>query len=265
MKTLLTTILALTCAVILIWGNMYWKEKSIVSGSAEDPAIESSKIETSPLKEDEGAKAGPKDFAAYTKNWPEEGAVAFEKARKEKRPFELLILGSESLGDESTGWAYQVKNGLESFYGQDILAVKILTSTKDTLAFVRDNGPDLVAKENPDLILFEPFTLNDNGVVRIEDSLENIETIIDTVKEANPDAAFILQPPNPIYQPKLYATQVEALKDYAAENSIVYLNHWEAWPDVESEEIQSYLQDGTPNEEGHKVWGQYVADFLIGK
>ena len=40
---------------------------------------------------------------------------------------------------------------------------------------------DLV-KEQPDLVLFEPFTLKDNGEVEIDDSLANVSSIMDAVK-----------------------------------------------------------------------------------
>jgi hypothetical protein len=267
MKAVFTTLLAIACAVILIWGNIHWNQKSVVSGSNdpitsnsnENKPAESKKIEK-PVKEE-------KDFSTFTQNWPEEARSAFNQALDEKRTFKLLIVGSGAVGEEPTGWAYQVKKEVEIFFGSDVVSVNIKEVSETTLAFIQNDGQDTIAEEQADLILFEPFTLTDNGLVLIEDSLANIQTVIDTSKESNPNTVFILQPPNPIYQPKLYLTQVEALEEYAAENNIAYLDHWEAWPDTQSEEIYEYLEDGIgqPNEEGHKIWGKYVVDYLISK
>lgn len=265
MKALLTTILALTCAVILIWGNVHWNQKSVVSGSSEPTT-------NGPIdKPVKSTKAAPEtketDFTLNAENWPEEAKASFKQALSEKRTFKLMIVGSGAVGDEPTGWAYQVKQEVEGFYGKEVVSVNIKEVNETTLAFIQQNGQETIADEKADMIIFEPFTLTDNGIVLIEDSLANIQTVIDAAKESNPNTVFVLQPPNPIYQPKLYATQVQALEDYAAQNNIAYLDHWEAWPDTDSEEIYKYLQDGIgqPNEEGHKVWSKYVIDYLISK
>lgn len=267
MKVFFTTILAIACAVILIWGNIHWSQKSVVSGSTEPVTTEAPESKPERSAKAEEPVEDTKDLLAFTKHWPVEAAAAFQLAKEENRPFKLLIVGSGAIGDEPTGWAYQVKQEVESFYGNKVVSVDIKEVDETTLGFIQQSGQDTIAELNADMILFEPFTLMDNGIVLIEDSLENIQTVIDTSKESNPDTVFVLQPPNPIYQPKLYATQVQALEDYAADNSIAYLDHWEAWPDTDSEEIYEYLQDGIaqPNEEGHKIWSKYVIDYLISK
>jgi hypothetical protein len=266
MKAFFTTVLAIACAVILIWGNIHWNQKSIVSGSSEpttkdltDKPVESKKVKQPETKE--------LDYISFAQNWPNEAKASFKQALEEKRPFKLLIVGSGAVGDEPTGWAYQVKKEVEGFYGKEVVSVDIKEVNETTLDFIQQNGQETIAEEKADMIIFEPFTLTDNGIVLTEDSLANIQTVIDAAKESNPNTVFVLQPPNPIYQPKLYATQVQALEDYAAENNVAYLDHWEAWPDTDSEEIYEYLQDGIgqPNEEGHKVWSKYVIDYLISK
>lgn len=267
MKVFFTTILAIACAVILIWGNIHWSQNSVVSGSTEPVTSESpeSKPERSATAEE--PVDDTKDLSTYTKNWPDEAVAALNLAQEEKRTFKLLIVGSGAVGDEPTGWAYQVKQEIQSFYGDEIVTVDIIEVDETTLGFIQQNGQETIADAKADMILFEPFTLTDNGIVLIEDSLENIQTVIDAAKESNPNTVFILQPPNPIYQPKLYATQVQALENFAADNSIAYLDHWDAWPDTDSEEIYEYLQDGLgqPNEEGHEIWSKYVIDYLISK
>lgn len=267
MKALLTTVLAIGCVVILIWGNIHWNQKSVVSGSNEQADTENVKSTQPMTKIKEKAKVKEKDLTVFTQNWPEEARASFNLALENDRPFKILIVGSSAIGDEPDGWAYQVKKELEEFYGSDIVTVAVNIVNNTTLGYIKENAHLALVEENADMILLEPFTLSDNGNVLIEDSLANIGTIIETIKESNSNTAFILQPPNPIYKPKLYATQVEALEAYAIENNIAYLNHWEAWPDTQTEEIYEYIEDGTglPNEEGHKLWSQYVIDYLISK
>ncbi|WP_409271533.1 hypothetical protein V1499_18615 [Neobacillus sp. SCS-31] len=101
----------------------------------------------------------------------------------------------------------------------------------------------------------------------MEESLRNITAIIEEVKAELPDAVFILQPANPLFKPKYYLTQVQELENYAEEKGLVYRNHWEKWPDPNSEEIKSYLnlQTSQPNAEGHKLWGEYLIKYFTGK
>lgn len=131
--------------------------------------------------------------------------------------------------------------------------------------FIDENKQEELAQEKADLILFEPFVLNDKGHVVIETALEYLDSIIDDVKEDNPNTTFILQPPQPVYDPGFYSVLVGALEKFAEDNEITYLNHWSAWPETSSPEIQDYLVTGPsgPNEKGHDLWAGFLADYFI--
>ena len=124
-----------------------------------------------------------------------------------------------------------------------------------------------VIEEQPDLVLFEPFTLKDNGVVAIDDSLENTSAVIAKIKESLPDTSDPAPPPHPLYHATYYPKQVEALQQFAEDNDIPYLNHWEAWPDQNSEEIKEYISEDSsqPSVKGHQVWADYLIDYFIAK
>ncbi len=115
------------------------------------------------------------------------------------------------------------------------------------------------------MIILEPFILKNNGEVSVEHSLKHLKTIMDKVKSANPETTFILQPPHPLYNAKHYPNQVEDLKEYAAENNIPYLDHWTAWFDQTKEEFKEDLSkdNSQPSNKGHKVWAEYLIDYLI--
>ncbi|ESU34272.1 hypothetical protein G3A_01910 [Bacillus sp. 17376] len=259
MKSLFTAILAFACMFILIWGNFHWNSKTSVSGHLIE-----SKTETAKKNEEKVNDEPNHDVLAYTKNWPEDAVTVFEKALEEERPIKILIVGSEALGDEQSGWAADAKKKLLETYGEDHLDVELAIFDQNSLEFATGSS-SVIGEKNADMVIFEPFTLKDNGVVKIEDSIEHLQAVIDETKATNEETVFILTPPHPIYKATFYPVQVDALKDFATENDIAYLDHWEAWPDPMTAEINDYLTDdqSQPNEEGHKIWENFVVDYLI--
>lgn len=261
MKAFFTTLLTLVWMGVLLWGNFYWTDRTTVSIKKSDkPVAVELKTEknTSPSED--------REFLEYTKNWPEQGIVGFKKAIEEKRPYRVLLIGSKALGDES-GWAALTKEKLLEAYGEKQMNIEIKIFENTSQEFLRNEGAATITDSKADLVLFEPFTLMDNGEISIEDSLNNTQSVIEDTKEINSGTVFILMPPHPIYNATFYPKQVEALKDYAKDNNIAYLDHWAAWPDPKSEEIKEYItaDNSQPNEQGHELWSKYVTDYLISK
>lgn len=263
MRGFLATILAVLCAVVLFWGQTNWNKRNVISGNEENQSS-TIIIDNNLQKNDKDKKS---TLMEYTENWPSESRSAFKRALDEKRQFKILLLGSPAIGSSPTGWAYITQKGLISAYGDSNLRVEIKTHTTNTMEFTNNNLQNELVETGAELIIFEPFLLTDNGSVKIEDSLEFIEMIIEDVNIANPETVFLLQPPNPIYSPKYYDTQVKALAEFAEDKNLPYLNHWEVWPDPASEEIKNYLDENTnlPNEQGHKIWADFILDYFISK
>ena len=103
--------------------------------------------------------------------------------------------------------------------------------------------------------------------LEIDDSLENASAVIASVKESLPQTQVILQPPHPLYNANFYPKQVQELQQFAEANGIPYLNHWEAWPDQDSEEIKEYISEDAsgPSAKGHQLWADYLIDYFIAK
>lgn len=262
MKAFFTTLLAIICMGVLLWGNIYWTKKTTVSGESSETPIVSEK------KNVEEKTSEPSDtLLELTKKWPEQSVENFNKALSDGRPFKVLLVGSTALGDEQSGWAAQTKEQLVTAYGKDHMNVEIQVFDQTSREFTNEGGAEKVANAQADMVLFEPFTLMDNGEVAIEDSLNNIQTVMDGTLKANPNTVFILMPPHPIYNATFYPKQVDALKEYAAENNISYLDHWEAWPDYSSEDVKEYVSpdNSQPSEKGHELWSKYVTEYLISK
>ncbi len=99
----------------------------------------------------------------------------------------------------------------------------------------------------------------------INESLDHVSSVMDSIKSKNPETVFILQPPHPLYNATFYPNQVKALKNYAEAEGIVYLDHWKAWPDYSTEKIKDYLtkDQSEPSVKGHEVWAKFVTDYLI--
>ncbi|MGY6213121.1 SGNH/GDSL hydrolase family protein [Cytobacillus firmus] len=260
MKAFITILLAACCVFILIAGNLHWQKRIAGSAAPENlPAAE--KSESADPADPEKEK-----LLSLAANWPESSRKQLEKALDEQRAFSITILGSKSLGEGPDSWPELLKTELQSSYGKDLIETKTLSYDMTSSQFVNQNKEDLL--KNPgDLILFEPFTLNDNGEVGTKDGLENLAYVMAEVKSKNPDSTFILQPPHPLYDTIYYPKDVEELKEYSEENSIPYLDHWTAWPELDDPEMKEYLSsdNSQPSKKGHRIWADYLINYLIHK
>lgn len=266
MKSFLTTILAILCGVVLLWGNFHWSNKTAVKVDGASVTTADEKPAEKNTEENVQVADEEEDLLSLTKNWPVEAAETFKQAQEEGRTYKVLIAGSSALGDEPNGWAYKTRDGLIQAFGEENVTIDILEYEITSLQFIQENNQEELASAKADLIIFEPFTLNDNtnGVGK-ENSLVNIQTVLDKFEEASANTVVILTPPNPLYNAKHYPLQVEALKEYSEENDIPYLDHWTAWPELDAEEMNDYLTNGSPNDKGHEVWANFMLNYLVAK
>lgn len=199
-------------------------------------------------------------------DFPEAVINRFSEAFDGGEPVKFVLAGSESLGYGDGGWSTIVERELENLYGENLLDVIVYEFNGTTTQFLESGAADEVARMNPDMLLFETLTLEDNsGLVMLDQTLANLKEIVDVFMEQNPDLYLVLQPPQPIFTTVYYPDQVRSVKQFANENSIPFLDHWTEWPDYATEEILDYLTDeSAPNEKGHEVWAKAVIDFFDG-
>ncbi|RLQ07036.1 SGNH/GDSL hydrolase family protein [Geobacillus sp. FSL K6-0789] len=246
------------CLAFIITGHLYWERKIDATVQAAR-----AKVEISAKQETETSQT--EAILARAKQLPAAAQAAIKRAVEEKRPIRLVIAGSEST-PENGGWPDLLKQALDKAYGKGVFHITVheyeglTTADADRQRIAAD-----WAKDKPDLVLLEPFLLNDNGVVTIDDTLAHIQSILAGLKSAAPNAVVILQPPNPIYNATYYPRQVERLEAFANENGYPYLNHWPAWPDDQSEELNRYVDPQTdlPTAEGANVWANALAKRFI--
>ena len=263
MKKFLTILLGLACVTVLFYGHNYWKQRiASASNTAVSSTSDQQSLEVTSHNDDSDT-----DLLAYTSNWPAHSVDRFKETLHEKTSFKVLFVGSRAIGTKNKGAFPFIKEQLIETFGEKNIQVAIKTFDSNSTEFLKKKEQDEISAKKADLIIFEPFILMNNGVVLIEDTLKNTSKIIDDIKTKNPDTEFILQPSYPLYNAKIYPKQVEALKEYAAEKEIPYLDHWSAWPESDNVKLKNYLlpDQSAPNEKGDKVWSDYILQFLISK
>jgi hypothetical protein len=265
MKNLSLLLLAILTVVFLILGNMYWQDRTDISTEKVDDSpvneTESVQKEKEPDTETDTASA----FEEMTSKWPVNAREQFLQAVKSNETYKVAIVGSPSLGAESDGWSVQLQQELSETYGEQI-DVKLFEFDTTSTEFINGSMSEEVTGYQPDLVLFEPFTLNDNTVgVAPADTAYSVNAFLTDLQGANEDVTLMLQPGHPLYEAVYYPQQVDELKAFAEENNLTYLDHWTEWPESDDEALQEYLTDtqDVPSEKGHELWADYLKDYFI--
>ncbi|OLS38873.1 hypothetical protein BTR22_04270 [Alkalihalophilus pseudofirmus] len=167
-------------------------------------------------------------------------------------------------------WPDLAEEELNELYGEETFDIQYLSGYKDltTSEFYAGEALQQIEAMNPDIIVFEPFLLNDHSTVPLDKTMMNLSSIVSAI-DAQIGSYVILQPSHPLYKPQFYQEQVDALERFAQEEDLPYLNHWDAWPLTNDQEIGQYLvelPDGKfrPNKQGHTVWSEKIVDYFAG-
>ncbi|WP_349408686.1 SGNH/GDSL hydrolase family protein [Pseudalkalibacillus sp. SCS-8] len=265
----ITTILLSVAAII--FGHIHWKNKisnTIVSANDEVSADENeNQAAESTDNEDTEDEQQQRNIDELTKNLTDEAAAVVKAAVKAGESVEVAVIGSGAQKMGSNPWPGLVQAGLDEAYGEGVFLIQnhSFGDQFSIHARVEQRMYDII-EGKPDMVLLEPFLMNDNGDVNPEHSIGSVRILKRSFEDANEDIIFMVQPPHPIYQPTVYGTQVSMLQEYAEENGVTYLDHWENWPDTDDEEIKKYLVElEGPNDEGNKLWAEYIINYFTGK
>ncbi|MEK3888445.1 SGNH/GDSL hydrolase family protein [Bacillus sp. FSL K6-3431] len=263
MRTALTYLAIIACGIFLVSGYLYWKEQTNNAVGTNEKAGPVVSNKESDEKKTTKTSADP-NLLLMTGNWPEKAQETFEEAIDVGRTYKVAIVGSAALGKDNNGWSDMLKEELVAIYGKNNLEISIFEYPVRSDQFIAEGYDEEVAAYKPDLILFEPFNLNDNGNLGTSENHENIMSVIKTLEKANEKAVVILQPPHPVVS-TIYPSQVDELKDFAEEQELVYLDHWPNWPDTDDETLNDYLMDpaSAPNEKGHELWFKFLKEYFI--
>ena len=259
MKAAIISTLSIILVVVLVIGNINWKlqeESPLSKITSSESAVASNS--------DSDAYFSSDYYSSFATNWPESAQKILEKKLSDKKTFHILLLGSESIGDKKLGLVTPIKEALEKKYDQYV-TIDSIAYDGTSSDYVSEQAYSALVDKKPDMIIMEPFLLNDNNVIDISTTLMNLREIISETKDQLPDVTFVLQPAQQIYDASLYPMQVSDLQKFAEAEKITYWNHWEAWPDGKDKEVLDYLvkDSSDPNEKGYEVWSKYLANKLI--
>ena len=273
-KAVLVLVVFVLFVASIVSGKLYWNKKvANATGQTSEVTKTKAEVKDSGAKKEE-KKAEKKQDAkssfneAYAKNLPDEVKEKLKKAAKEKKAVNLVIVGDEASSSEKDAWAAKLTANLESVYGKGLWHVTVKEykgeSTDELIANKRDKE---IVKENPDVILFEPPFITDNGKTGNGNSVPSTQKFVQALSTSAKGATIMIQPPNPVYGAKNYPKAIEALKQFATQNGYTYVDHWGVWPDASTKAILPYLTEefGFPSAKGHEVWAQYVTDYFVAK
>ena len=263
MKAIFTSILAIVCFVVLVFGNVTWNAKIKDAGANATGNEETSAEDTNQTKQ-LITKEQASEMEEYITNWPEQSAEVFKQRLASGEPFKIVLAGSNEIENEVFSLEDAIQSSIEKTFGSSIELSTISFDVTSTEFIDEGHEQDLIDL-SADMIIFEALTLKDNGKVIIEDSHKNITTIMQAVENDNPNASFILQPPPPLFSANFYPGQVEELKKFAERNNIVYLDYWSSFPAEDTEDRALYFNESQDalNEDGYALWSDYVEDYLI--
>ncbi|MEK4751986.1 SGNH/GDSL hydrolase family protein [Priestia sp. FSL R5-0597] len=253
MKVWINIIATLTLVVTIVAGKMYWNEKVEAEGVARPTAVSSS-----------SSQASSENWKSYTANLPTSIVKKLEKAKKTGEPIKLVIVGSQDTSTESDAWPAQLEEKLNDTYGSAVEVEVQEYKDKNSLEFIREKLYEKVIEAKPDVLLFEPFLANDNGVVGITNTLDNINLIMTHINENVDDLVTIIQPSHPIYNATNYPKEAEQLKAFAKKNGYEYINHWSEWPKSDSKNLLNYLTANktAPSKKGNTAWAKALEIYF---
>jgi len=273
-KAVLVLVIFVLFVASIVSGKLYWNKKiANATGQTSEVTKTKAEVKDSRAKKEEKKEEKKQDAKssfneAYAKNLPDAVKEKLKKAAEDKKAVNLVIVGDEASSSEKSAWAAKLTANLETAYGKGLWNVTVKEykgeSTEELITNKRDKE---IGKENPDVILFEPPFITDNGKTGNGNSVVNTQKFVQALSTSANGATIMIQPSNPVYGAKNYPKAIEALKQFAVQNNYTYIDYWGAWPDASTKAILPYLQEefGFPSAKGHEIWAKFVTDYFIAK
>ena len=229
---------------------------------------EISKENTTSGKENDQLKSDSltaEEITSLTANIPDTARAVVTSRLESSEKIQLLMIGSSSIEQGSPGYGELLTTDLTNAYGEWVETTSV-TFDGNTSELVAALDGDLIDWSNDfDVVLLEGMNLSNNGEVIVEDSIEDIETINDRMKQNVTDAVLLVHPSQPLASAKYYPKEVESFKSYLTSRGYTFINHWSAWPVGNEEEMNTYLTDESEaNDKGAALWASALSTFSTG-
>ncbi|WP_158735775.1 hypothetical protein [Alteribacillus sp. YIM 98480] len=244
---------------VIVYGKFHYDQKiaDTVNNSLSSNTVQN--------EASEGEVAANEETLDETLEGAEE--VFAEKMRStvgEGEPLTIVVAGSSVINDqEEESFPALLLKDLQEKYQTDQIKMEVVDFKDQTSLDVLDNEEaNQIAALEPDVFIFAPLVLNDDGLVSMDDTLYSMNDIVQTVEKENPDVATYIQPPQPVYENTYYVDRIEQLQNETASNDVTYINHWESWPEAGDEAMDIYFEGSEPTLEGHKRWADHLFTFF---
>ncbi|WP_252501991.1 SGNH/GDSL hydrolase family protein [Sporosarcina sp. Marseille-Q4943] len=274
-RKIAVAIFILVCLAALLFSYNSWKQK--LAGTSSDETVVEAPSGIAATDGEQGVPADKErpttrddgrlkdsELATLSANLDGRMAGLLDSRFQAGEHVKLLIVGSQAIEQGGNGGAAGLlADSLADAY-KGFIETDIISFAGTSREFI-EQMDELVDFGVYDVVLFEPFTLNNNGRVVIEDEHRHILRGRDALQEVKEDAVLLLMPSQPIFRPNFYLTQIRSLENFAAVRGIPYVDHWAAWPDVADDAILNYLdEDSGPNDAGAEAWGSVLVDYFTG-
>jgi len=266
-QSILVIVLSVVCVVILWFSASTWQEKIRNAGGiiAQETEVSQKDLDSdgvSAKKMLPAQKLSVEDIREIGASL-DEGTLEVIVSRVEAgESVQMLIVGSEAIAGPAERFASEVRDA----YG-DLIGVDVSTFDMTSERFVAEalESGEIDWKAGYDIILYEPFTLQNNGKVVIENEHRHLLAVKELAESTVEDVSFLVTPPQPIYRAGYYLTQIQALEKFTRARGIPYINHWSNWPNTGSEELLTYIDDTrAPTENGITAWSDALIAYFVG-
>lgn len=235
-----------------VWKNKIQKASEILPGQTN--------VSDGNLSISKDSKSEDEDFQMLIENslietvTPEVKDLFMNRLSKDEK-IRILLIGSAPMKPVSENFSKTIHDTF-----QDRVTVDEVTSDLTSTDFVNQEMNEIDWSKKYDIVIYESFTLKNNGLVVIEQEQEDLLSVQAKALESNEQAVVYVTPPHPIYKPNYYQTQITSLENFTRDRDILYINHWSDWPPTDSDEILNYVdEDNVMTDKGIEVW----SDALI--
>ncbi|MBM7702261.1 SGNH/GDSL hydrolase family protein [Metabacillus iocasae] len=255
MKVIVNVAAIATCLTVFVVGHQHWKEKIEVHAAQSKTSV----VMKQPVTAEEEAV----DVMRYTKNLPPFFVKKIEQAIQANKPLSFVIAGPHATTEEGS-WAVMVKQFIEETYGKEVFTVHIHSLTGETSAnILAKSALSTLEQYEPDVVLYEPPTLLDNGLIGIHNTVKNTNEMMQQLKQLPSAPALLVQPSQPLAQASVYPNEVTLVKEVIDQHGVYYVDHWKTWP--EGEALSAYVSvEGVLSEKGHAQWASFYKAFFKG-
>ncbi|MGN1401824.1 MAG: SGNH/GDSL hydrolase family protein [Bacillus sp. (in: firmicutes)] len=244
------------CVAILLSGYMHWNVKL---GNKALVFIKNTSTETLHKRQD-------MEFSSYILNWPNENQQIFLEKLHAHKPYQISLLISGNMNNEHYSLADHLSEEIQKTFGETVSMNTVVHRTSSS-GFIQEDGLAAVLNTNPDMVLIEPFSKMDNEVLPSGQAVDNLDTILNELRAANPDVGLAIIEPVPWPSAINYPREVADIREFAEHEGIPYIAHWDQWPPDDEKALDSLWDgaNGRPTELGYEIWSEQVRNYLIGE